>query len=234
MAEARRHLLETLRGRAFTRGLDDYIADAALSRHSRRLTVPRKGRQALAPDQLTYTADFAWPYRWWIAGTGGKPPRESSRYERARVAGLALQNAIRDARTLRLGRDEAPAATTSVAAHTDDQHHDQLSDPPRAVDHPGRETALTPAQRAAAVHAHQRAAMPEEHLEGRTTDPATWLYTPKYLARLAAFTRASEARSRNVADGVQPKPPAKNTAGPARQQQYPAQPDQGRGAGHNR
>ncbi|MEV5567915.1 MobF family relaxase, partial [Streptomyces sp. NPDC052196] len=231
LAEARRHLLETLRGRGFTRGLDDYIADAALSRHARQLTVPVPGRRTPAPDQLTYTADFAWPHRWWIAGIDGKPPRESSRYERARVASLALQNAIRDARILSGARDEAPAATTSAAARTD-EHHDQAA--PHAVDHPGRDAALTPAQRATAIHAHQQAAMPEEHLEGRTTDPATWLYTPKNLARLAAFTQASEARGRIIADGAQPKQPAKDAADPDRQQHHTTRPDQGRGAGPNR
>jgi hypothetical protein len=51
LAEARRHLLETLRGRAFQPGLDDYIADGALSRHSRQLTAPQPGRRAPAPDQ---------------------------------------------------------------------------------------------------------------------------------------------------------------------------------------
>lgn len=40
LAEARRHLLETLRGRAFAPGLDDHITDSALARHSRQLTVP--------------------------------------------------------------------------------------------------------------------------------------------------------------------------------------------------
>ncbi|MFD7135200.1 MobF family relaxase [Streptomyces sp. NPDC059894] len=232
LAEARRHLLETLRGRGFTRGLDDYIADAALSRHARQLTVPVPGRRTPAPDQLTYTADFAWPHRWWVAGVDGKPPRESSRYERARVASLALQNAIRDARILAALGGEAPAATTSAAAGAVD-HQDQAA--PHGVDHPGRDAALTPAQRAAAVHVHQQAAMPEEYLEGRTTDPATWLYTPKNLALLAAFTQASEARGRLIADGAQPKQPAKDAAAdPARQQQHPAQPDQGRGAGPNR
>lgn len=231
LAEARRHLLETLRGRGFTRGLDDYIADAALSRHARQLTVPVPGRRTPAPDQLTYTADFAWPHRWWVAGIDGKPPRESSRYERARVASLALQNAIRDARILTALRGEATAATTSAAAGAVD-HQDQAA--PHAVDHPGRDAALTPAQRAAAVHAHQQAAMPEEYLEGRTTDPATWLYTPKNLALLAAFTQASEARSRLIAEGAQPKQPAKDAADPARQQQHPTQPDQGRGAGRDR
>ncbi|MFB7745410.1 MobF family relaxase [Streptomyces sp. NPDC056132] len=231
LAEARRHLLETLRGRGFTRGLDDYIADAALSRHARQLTVPVPGRRAPAPDQLTYTADFAWPHRWWVAGIDGKPPRESSRYERARVASLALQNAIRDARILTALRGEATAATTSAAAGAVD-HQDQAA--PHAVDHPGRDAALTPAQRAAAVHAHQQAAMPEVYLEGRTTDPATWLYTPKNLALLAAFTQASEARSRLIAEGAQPKQPAKDAADPARQQQHPTQPDQGRGAGRDR
>jgi conjugative relaxase-like TrwC/TraI family protein len=230
LAEARRHLLETLRGRGFTRGLDDYIADAALSRHSRQLTVPVPGRRAPAPDQLTYTADFAWPHRWWVAGIDGKPPRESSRYERARVASLALQNAIRDARILSGARDEAPAATTSATAYADDHHHDDQA-APHAVDHPGRDAALTPAQQAAAVHAHQQAAMPEEHLEGRTTDPATWLYTPKNLARLAAYTQAAEARGRLIADGPQPPQPAKDADDPARQQQqhHTTQPDQGRG-----
>ncbi|MFJ1839438.1 MULTISPECIES: MobF family relaxase [unclassified Streptomyces] len=232
LAEARRHLLETLHGRGFTRGLDDYIADAALSRHARQLTVPVPGRRAPAPDQLTYTADFAWPHRWWIAGIDGKPPRESSRYERARVASLALQNAIRDARILFGTRDEAPTATTSAIARADDRN-DQAA--PHAVDHSDRDAALTPAQRAAAVQVHQQAAMPEAYLEGRTTDPATWLHTPKNLARLAAFTQAAEARGRIIADGPQPKQPAKDADDPARQQQHhTTQPDQGRGAGPNR
>ncbi|MFF8717425.1 MobF family relaxase [Streptomyces sp. NPDC015184] len=212
LAEARRHLLETLRGQEFTRGLDDYIADAALSRHFRQLTVPQKGRRAPAPDQLTYTADFAWPHRWWIAGTGGKPPRESSRYERARVASLALQNAIRDARILSSARDEAPTTTASNAAPDD-----QAAAAPHAVVHPDRDAALTPAQRAAAaIQAHQQAAMPEEYLEGRTTDPATWLRTPENLERLAALTRAADARRRAIEKGELPDPgPGAGSAKPA-------------------
>ncbi|MFJ4329075.1 hypothetical protein ACIP3A_39030 [Streptomyces tricolor] len=164
LAEARWHLLETLRGQEFTRGLDDYIAGRALSHHSRQSTVPKPGRRPPEADQLFYTADFAEPDRWWIAGTDGKPPRESSRSEQARVASLAVQNAIRAARTQpAAARDYAPAA-----AHTED-HHDQASDPPHAVDHPGRDAVLTPAQRAAAVQTHQQAAMPEEYLEGLNT-----------------------------------------------------------------
>ncbi|WP_333745734.1 MobF family relaxase [Streptomyces sp. IBSBF 2950] len=235
LAEARRHLLETLRGREFTRGLDDYIASLALTHHSRQLTVPQPGRPAPAPDQISYTADFAWPHRWWIAGTDGKPPRESSRYERARVASLALQNAIRDARILSAARDGAPAATASATARTGEHDHSHDQAAPHAVDHPDRDAALTPAQQAAAVQAHQQAAMPEEYLEGRTTDPATWLQTPRNLARLAAITKAAEARGRTVADGQQPERPAKDAADAASQQQHHApQPDQGRGAGPNR
>ncbi|OIJ85688.1 hypothetical protein BIV24_28195 [Streptomyces colonosanans] len=71
LAEARRHLAQTLCGRAFLPGLDDYIADRALSRHGRQLTVPQPGRRTPAADQTTYSADFAWPARWWIAGTMG-------------------------------------------------------------------------------------------------------------------------------------------------------------------
>jgi hypothetical protein len=208
LAEARRHLLETLRGRALAPGLDDYIADQALARHSRQLTVPQKGRRTPAPDQLTYTADFAWPDRWWIAGTDGKPPRAATRYERARVASLALQNAIRAARV--------EPGTAPDEAHAADHHHDQTATAPHAVDHPDREAALTPAQRAAAVHAHQQAAMPEL-LEGRTTDPATWMRTPENLERLAAITRAADARRRAIEDRELPAP-ATPPADPRRQE----------------
>lgn len=224
LAEARRHLMETLRGRACVPGIDSHIADRALERYGRQLTVPQKGRRIPAPDQLSYTADFAWPIRWWIAGADGKPPRESSRYERARVASLALQNAIRAALTAPPAvRDEAPAATTSAAPH--------------AVDHPGRDAARTPAQRAAAIQAHQQAAMPQEYLEGRTTDPETWMTSPQNLARIAALTHAAEARGRTAeeqADQTRQADQAEQApaADPGSQQQHhPAQPDQGRGAG---
>ncbi|MFI2235635.1 hypothetical protein [Streptomyces chrestomyceticus] len=74
--------------------------------------------------------------------------------------------------------------------------------------------------------------MPEEYLEGRTTDAATWLYTPKNLARLAAFTKASEARSRIIADGPQPQERTADAADPAsRQRHHTPRPDEGRGAG---
>ncbi|MFJ1930439.1 MULTISPECIES: MobF family relaxase [unclassified Streptomyces] len=223
LAEARRHLLETLRGRALPPRIDSYIADRALERYGRQLTVPQKGRRAPAPDQLSYTADFAWPIRWWIAGADGKPPRESSRYERARVASLTLQTAIRAALTA------PPAAGRPADDHDPGALH--------AVDHPGRDASRTPAQRAAAVHIHQQAAMPQEYLEGRTTDPETWIDSPQNLARLAAYTQASEARGREVEEQAkrmdqapQPAPAADQDS----QQRHPrAQPDPGRGAGPN-
>ncbi|MFB8406106.1 MobF family relaxase [Streptomyces sp. NPDC055912] len=233
LAEARRHLLETLRGQAFPRGLDSTITDRALSGHGRQFTVPQPGRRTPAADQLFYTADFAEPAPWWIAGADGKPPRESSRYERARVASLAVRNAIRAARTPpAAGPDDAPAATAN-AAHTD-ALSDQASEAPHAVDHQGRDGALTAAQRAAAVHAHQQAAMPEVYLEGRTTDPATWLRTPENLERLAALTRAANARRRAFEDR---EAPAAGAAGPVDQhrqeheQQHRQQPGQGQGRG---
>ncbi|MFK0238048.1 hypothetical protein [Streptomyces vinaceus] len=40
--------------------------------------------------------------------------------------------------------------------------------------------------------------MPQEYLEGRTTDPATWMTSPQNLARIAALTRAAEVRLRTV------------------------------------
>ncbi|WP_260867788.1 hypothetical protein [Streptomyces sp. SAJ15] len=80
--------------------------------------------------------------------------------------------------------------------------------------------------------------MPQEYLEGRTTDPATWLTSPQNLARLAAFTRASEARGRTIeeqADQTKHAHQAKQaSAADMQQQHHTAQPDQGRGAGHDR
>ncbi|MFJ4966721.1 MobF family relaxase [Streptomyces sp. NPDC088729] len=232
LAEARRHLLETLRGRAYVPGIDSYIADRALERYGRQLTVPQKGRRVPAADQLSYTAEFTSPSRWWIAGTDGKPPRESTRYERARVASLALQNAIRTARTAPPARDEAPGATASAALPPTGDH-DQAA--PHGVDHPGRAAAQTPAQRAAAIHAHQQAAMPQEYLEGRTTDPGTWITSPQNLAHLAALTRAAEARGLTVeeqADQTKHAHQAKQApAADAQQQHQTAQPGQSRGAG---
>ncbi|MGV9884835.1 relaxase domain-containing protein [Streptomyces sp. NPDC003006] len=213
LAEARRHLLETLRGQEFTRGLDDYIATRTLSDYSRQSTVPQPGRRTPAADQVFYKADFAEPDRWWIVGADGEPPRESSRYERARVASLAVRNAIRAARPAHAAQDDAPAVTASDAAQADDQHRDQPSDAPHSVDHPDRDAALIPAQRAAAIHAHQQAAMPQEYLEGRTTDPATWLRTPENLERLAAFTHVANARRRTIEKGEIPAPAA-DPAGP--------------------
>ncbi|WP_406171761.1 hypothetical protein OIE52_48595 [Streptomyces canus] len=204
----------TFSSQLMSASIDSHITNRALERYGRLLTVPQQGRRTPAPDQLTYTADFAWPIRWWIAGADGKPPRESSRYERARVASLALQNAIRAALTAPPAvRDEAPAA-------------------PHAVDHPGRDAARTPAQRAAAIPAHQQAAMPQEYLEGRTTAPETWMTSTQNLARIAALTHAAEARGRTVegqADQTRQAPAA--DVGSQQQRPPTAQPDQGRGAG---
>ncbi|MFD7961324.1 MobF family relaxase [Streptomyces zaomyceticus] len=231
LAEARRHLLETLRGRAYAPGLDTYIADLALARHSRRLTAVLEDRPDPAPELINYTGDFAWPTRWWIAGADGTPPRESSRYERAQVASLAVQKAIRVTRTtLPTMSGEAPAATgaATLTEGYDQGEHDPA--PPHGVDHPGRDAALVPKQRADAVHAHQHAAMPQEHLEGRTTDPATWLRTPENLARLAKFTLIVEAR-RRLLERTQPDPVADvDTPVPVDQRQHQSSgPDQGGG-----
>ncbi|MFI6341137.1 relaxase domain-containing protein [Streptomyces sp. NPDC050535] len=87
LAEARRHLMETLRGRAYVPGIDSHIADRALERYGRQLTVPQKGRRIPAPDQLSYTADFVWPIRcsarpwvsgrWrWLSGVGSSGPAQ--------------------------------------------------------------------------------------------------------------------------------------------------------------
>ncbi|MEW2223413.1 hypothetical protein AB0939_29665 [Streptomyces sp. NPDC006990] len=75
--------------------------------------------------------------------------------------------------------------------------------------------------------------MPEEHLEGRTTDPAAWLRTPKNLDRLATFTRAASTRRRAVEER---ETPDADPAGPVDQrrqehEQQHQQPDPGQGQG---
>ncbi|SEC05119.1 hypothetical protein SAMN05216532_0311 [Streptomyces sp. 2231.1] len=76
--------------------------------------------------------------------------------------------------------------------------------------------------------------MPQEYVEGRTTDPATWMRTPENLERLAAFTHAANARRRAIADRPKPEQPA-DVVKPADQQQHHAnRPDQGRGVGRDR
>ncbi|WDM16827.1 relaxase domain-containing protein [Streptomyces lavenduligriseus] len=74
LAEARRHLLETLRGREFSRGLGDYIARRALLRYSRRHTVTQPGREAPAADRMTYTPTFR------CRTGGGSPPPKARRH----------------------------------------------------------------------------------------------------------------------------------------------------------
>ncbi|MFT9671329.1 MobF family relaxase [Streptomyces rhizosphaericola] len=101
-----------------------------------------------------------------------------------------------------------------------------------AVDHPGRDAARTPAQWAADVPAHQQAAMPDVYLEGRTTDPATWLRTPENLDRLAAFTREANARRHAIANGrtpaADPGPPVDRHSQEHEEQRQPGQ-DPGHG-----
>ncbi|POG43096.1 hypothetical protein BV881_33730 [Streptomyces sp. ZL-24] len=72
--------------------------------------------------------------------------------------------------------------------------------------------------------------MPQEYLEGRTTDPETWITSPRNLAHLAALTRAAEARGCTVeeqADQTKHAHQAKQApAADAQQQHHTAQPDQ--------
>lgn len=70
--------------------------------------------------------------------------------------------------------------------------------------------------------------MPEEYLEGRTTDPATWMRTPENLARFAAFEREANASRRAVENHEFPAPAA-DSAAPHHQEHQRQQPGQGRG-----
>ncbi|MEV7526713.1 hypothetical protein [Streptomyces sp. NPDC091371] len=71
--------------------------------------------------------------------------------------------------------------------------------------------------------------MPEEYLEGRTTDPATWLRTPENIARLAALTQGAAAR-RPIEDRELPaaRPASRRRQEREQQRQQPG-PGQGQG-----
>ncbi|MFB8105868.1 hypothetical protein ACFC3O_24040 [Streptomyces sp. NPDC056007] len=76
--------------------------------------------------------------------------------------------------------------------------------------------------------------MPQEYLEGRTTDPATWITSLRNLAHLAAFTRAAEARGRMVeerAEQTKHAHQAKQAPAADAQQHHTPQPDQSRAVG---
>ncbi|MGW5401341.1 hypothetical protein [Streptomyces sp. NPDC003952] len=74
--------------------------------------------------------------------------------------------------------------------------------------------------------------MPQEYLEGRTTDPATWLRTPENLDRLAAITHATNARRRAYEDKKPPAEPDAPTDGRRQEhEQQHQQPGHGQGQG---
>lgn len=212
VAEARRHLLETLRGQEFTRGLDGYIAHRALSDRSRQSIVAQPGRRATLLHRRLHGARSLVDRRHRrhtaprVVPVGAGPGRQPRRTERDphRTPPTHRRTGRRPSRHTHRGLTPRPAVGRATRRRP-----------------PGPDTALTPAQRAAATHAHQQAAMPEEYLEGRTTDPVTWLRTPENLERLAAFTRAARDRRRAIEEGEIPAPAkarasAVRRCGPAR------------------
>jgi hypothetical protein len=72
--------------------------------------------------------------------------------------------------------------------------------------------------------------MPEEYLESRTTDPATWMRTPEKLKRLSAFVReaaalpprACRAEARERADAIGPAGQQNSTPAPPRTEEATA------------
>ncbi|MFE2046392.1 hypothetical protein ACFXAZ_36830 [Streptomyces sp. NPDC059477] len=74
--------------------------------------------------------------------------------------------------------------------------------------------------------------MPQEYLEGRTTDPETWLRTPENLDRLAAITRAANARRRALEDGKPPAPAADPVDQRRQEHEQHQQPEPDQGQGH--
>ncbi|GAA3914527.1 hypothetical protein GCM10023084_77720 [Streptomyces lacrimifluminis] len=73
--------------------------------------------------------------------------------------------------------------------------------------------------------------MPQEYLEGLTTDPATWMRTPENLDRLAAFTRVANARRRVLEDGELPAPASDPVDRRRQEHEQHQQPGPGQGQG---
>lgn len=192
LAEARQHLLETLRGRAFPHGQDNSI------------TPPRPAPPLRPPHRHEA--------RPWGADTGPddlhrrlSPAAPVVDRPRRRKAAARFQplRARPGREPRRAERDPRRSHPSRPCRH---RGRNGVSSPRRRPPRPGRRQ--TPAQRAAAVQAHHQAATPEKYLEGRPTDPATWLRTPKNLERLAANAHAADIRRRAMEDRPKPEQPA--------------------------
>ena len=119
LAEARRHLGETLRGRRHEPGLDDWIVDVALRRHCRQQTRPQPGRRTPATDMLFHTATWHRPPQRWIAAPGGTA-RAATPYERAQIASNVLRQHIQAAGSPnRLSRARSAASDPTTGQTTD-------------------------------------------------------------------------------------------------------------------
>lgn len=81
---------------------------------------------------------------------------------------------------------------------------------------------------AEAPQAHLQAGMPEEYLESRTTDAATWLRTPENIAHFAKFGLEADARCRLI-ERIQPEPETGANAPAATNQQHRQNPGPGQG-----
>ncbi|MFH8520387.1 hypothetical protein ACH4CE_36035 [Streptomyces gelaticus] len=73
--------------------------------------------------------------------------------------------------------------------------------------------------------------MPKEYLEGRTTVPVTWIRTPENLNRLAALTRAADARCRAIVNLAAPAADPASPVDPHRQEHEQHQQQPGLGPG---
>lgn len=228
LTEACRHLLETLRGRAFPPGLDDSIADKSLDRQGRQLTVPQEGRRSPAPDQLTYIAAFAWPARCWIAGTDGNrhglPPSTSGPESpvlpcRTRSAPPAPHPFLPGTEP---GRDRIGRRPHRASPRRPSGVRAALRRPPRPGRRPhpgaaGRGRPRPPAgcDAGTAGRPHDRSGDVDAYAEN--------------LARFAAFKREADARRAPSPTGRGPSSRPKRPVRPASSTQHPG-PNQGRGA----
>jgi conjugative relaxase-like TrwC/TraI family protein len=102
LAEARRYLVQALRGRRHEPGLDERIVQTAIRAHCTDVTpTPRPGGRPRPPEYRTYTA--AWtPAELGAsgrAGAQGHAGRRLSKFERARIATVLLQSRLRTTRT---------------------------------------------------------------------------------------------------------------------------------------
>ncbi|MEE1757885.1 hypothetical protein [Streptomyces sp. SP18BB07] len=221
-----RHLLETLRGQEFTRGLDDYIANRALSDRSRQSTVPHPGRRLPTSSSTPPTSPSS------VAG-GSPAPTASLPASQAGTSGLELPASPCRTRSAQPVPRPPPHRTTLRLPRT------------RKTTTIRRQTCRTPLTiRAGMPCSPWRSGPPLRPISRLRWPRSTWRAVRPTRRRgcahlriwngSAAFTCAANARRRAFETRPKPEQSADVVKSDDQQQHHANRPEHSRGVGRDR